>query len=159
MTLLLGPPGCGKTTLLKALAGKSDQSLKVIISVIYSAIFFPLSDYMKVRKWTEVNKSLVVLCLWNFTVEIFRCRVKYRTMGTSWMSLCRRRHQHTLASTISTSLRWLWGRRSIFLLVVKVSGNGQVLFVRPPGFYHIVSSYRQMPSGGILLRLCFALKM
>lgn len=30
MTLLLGPPGCGKTTLLLALAGKLDKSLKVL---------------------------------------------------------------------------------------------------------------------------------
>ena len=32
LTLLLGPPGCGKTTFLLALAGKLDQSLKVGIS-------------------------------------------------------------------------------------------------------------------------------
>lgn len=31
MTLLLGPPGCGKTTLLKALTGNLDKSLKVIL--------------------------------------------------------------------------------------------------------------------------------
>ena len=29
MTLLLGPPGCGKTTLLKALSGNLNKSLKV----------------------------------------------------------------------------------------------------------------------------------
>ena len=30
MTLLLGPPGCGKTTLLLALSGKLSHSLKVV---------------------------------------------------------------------------------------------------------------------------------
>ncbi|KAJ6827321.1 putative ABC transporter G family member 39 [Iris pallida] len=36
MTLLLGPPGCGKTTLLLALAGKLDQTLKVEGRVTYN---------------------------------------------------------------------------------------------------------------------------
>lgn len=31
ITLLLGPPGCGKTTLLKALTGNLDKSLKVVL--------------------------------------------------------------------------------------------------------------------------------
>ncbi|KAL9227633.1 hypothetical protein vseg_003301 [Gypsophila vaccaria] len=36
LTLLLGPPGCGKTTLLLALAGKLDKSLKVSGTVTYN---------------------------------------------------------------------------------------------------------------------------
>jgi ABC-type multidrug transport system ATPase subunit len=36
MTLLLGPPSSGKTTLLLALAGKLDQSLKVTGRVTYN---------------------------------------------------------------------------------------------------------------------------
>ncbi|CAA6653938.1 unnamed protein product [Spirodela intermedia] len=38
MTLLLGPPGCGKTTFLLALAGKLDQSLKVSGEVSYNGL-------------------------------------------------------------------------------------------------------------------------
>ncbi|KAF9592637.1 hypothetical protein IFM89_016294 [Coptis chinensis] len=36
MTLLLGPPGCGKTTLLLALSGKLDHSLKVTGEISYN---------------------------------------------------------------------------------------------------------------------------
>ncbi|KAJ0078863.1 hypothetical protein Patl1_23801 [Pistacia atlantica] len=36
MTLLLGPPGCGKTTLLKALSANLDKSLKVAGEVSYN---------------------------------------------------------------------------------------------------------------------------
>ncbi|EEC73306.1 hypothetical protein OsI_07483 [Oryza sativa Indica Group] len=36
LTLLLGPPGCGKTTLLLALAGKLDKNLKVTGEVEYN---------------------------------------------------------------------------------------------------------------------------
>uniref|UniRef100_A0A7N0UHR1 ABC transporter domain-containing protein n=1 Tax=Kalanchoe fedtschenkoi TaxID=63787 RepID=A0A7N0UHR1_KALFE len=36
LTLLLGPPGCGKTTLLLALAGKLNQSVKVTGNITYN---------------------------------------------------------------------------------------------------------------------------
>jgi ABC-type multidrug transport system ATPase subunit len=39
MTLLLGPPSSGKTTLLLALAGKLDPTLEVNIYMISSSIF------------------------------------------------------------------------------------------------------------------------
>nr|XP_029118044.1 pleiotropic drug resistance protein 3 [Elaeis guineensis] len=44
MTLLLGPPGCGKTTLLLALAGKLDKSLKLEGEVSYNG--FGLEEFV-----------------------------------------------------------------------------------------------------------------
>ncbi|KAL0874148.1 hypothetical protein Bca101_023853 [Brassica carinata] len=41
MTLLLGPPGCGKTTLLLALAGRLDPSLKTSGDVSYNGHLLP----------------------------------------------------------------------------------------------------------------------
>ena len=44
MTLLLGPPGCGKTTLLLALAGKLNKSLKVTGEIDYNGV--KLQDFV-----------------------------------------------------------------------------------------------------------------
>ncbi|XP_049933597.1 pleiotropic drug resistance protein 3-like isoform X2 [Nymphaea colorata] len=44
LTLLLGPPGCGKTTLLLALAGKLDQSLKLTGDISYNG--YGLSEFV-----------------------------------------------------------------------------------------------------------------
>lgn len=54
MTLLLGAPGSGKTTFLKALAGKLDSSLKVDC-----VIYFPLKPLT--NKKTLVNQNCVFL--------------------------------------------------------------------------------------------------
>lgn len=40
ITLLLGPPGCGKTSLLKALSGNLNKSLKVSSLYLCFFIFF-----------------------------------------------------------------------------------------------------------------------
>ncbi|KAJ6940744.1 hypothetical protein NC651_006771 [Populus alba x Populus x berolinensis] len=44
MTLLLGPPGCGKTTLLQALTAKLDQSLKVEGEISYNG--YKLNEFV-----------------------------------------------------------------------------------------------------------------
>lgn len=62
MTLLLGPPGCGKTTLLKALSGNLDKSLKV-------NFFFNLSSFIIT---TEPRK----LCV--FSSTLYHHSIAYR---------------------------------------------------------------------------------
>ncbi|GFP87969.1 pleiotropic drug resistance protein 3 [Phtheirospermum japonicum] len=44
ITLLLGPPGCGKTTLLKALSGNLDKSLKVTGEISYNG--YKLNEFV-----------------------------------------------------------------------------------------------------------------
>lgn len=47
LTLLLGPPGCGKTTLLLALAGKLKKSLKVILQPIFVKVLTKFRDFSR----------------------------------------------------------------------------------------------------------------
>ncbi|XP_058191654.1 pleiotropic drug resistance protein 3-like isoform X2 [Rhododendron vialii] len=55
MTLLLGPPGCGKTTLLKALSGNLDKSLKFSGEVLYNG--YKLEDFVPQKTSTYVSQN------------------------------------------------------------------------------------------------------
>ncbi|KAG5525527.1 hypothetical protein RHGRI_031987 [Rhododendron griersonianum] len=55
MTLLLGPPGCGKTTLLKALSGNLDKSLKFSGEVLYNG--YKLEEFVPQKTSTYVSQN------------------------------------------------------------------------------------------------------
>ncbi|KAE9446665.1 hypothetical protein C3L33_21407, partial [Rhododendron williamsianum] len=55
MTLLLGPPGCGKTTLLKALSGNLDKSLEVSGEVLYNG--YKLEEFVPQKTSTYVSQD------------------------------------------------------------------------------------------------------
>jgi len=73
MTLLLGPPGCGKTTLLLALSGRLDPSLKVWFLFYHSSAF-------------SFQKSYGLL-------PLYRLEEKLVTMVTYFRSLFLRKHR------------------------------------------------------------------
>lgn len=60
MTLLLGPPGCGKTTLLLALAGKLDKSLKVLGTANIAPTCKCMISYTHIIDNTEVEKHRLI---------------------------------------------------------------------------------------------------
>ncbi|KAI8531763.1 hypothetical protein RHMOL_Rhmol11G0160900 [Rhododendron molle] len=55
MTLLLGPPGCGKTTLLKALSGNLDKSLKVTGEVSYNG--YKLKEFIPQKTSAYISQN------------------------------------------------------------------------------------------------------
>ncbi|KAE8678658.1 Pleiotropic drug resistance protein 3 [Hibiscus syriacus] len=55
MTLLLGPPGCGKTTLLKALSGSLDRSLQVTGKVSYNG--FKLEEFVPQKTCAYISQN------------------------------------------------------------------------------------------------------
>ncbi|OIW00175.1 hypothetical protein TanjilG_29165 [Lupinus angustifolius] len=54
LTLLLGPPGCGKTTFLMALAGKLDQSLKVSGEISYNG--YKLDEFVPQKSSAYISQ-------------------------------------------------------------------------------------------------------
>lgn len=55
MTLLLGPPGCGKTTFLLALAGKLDKSFKVAGEISYNG--FKLEEFAPGKSSAYISQN------------------------------------------------------------------------------------------------------
>ncbi|XWS42285.1 hypothetical protein CRYUN_Cryun16bG0001700 [Craigia yunnanensis] len=55
MTLLLGPPGCGKTSLLKALSGNLNQSLKVTGEVSYNG--YKLEEFVPQKTSAYISQN------------------------------------------------------------------------------------------------------
>ncbi|PPR91050.1 hypothetical protein GOBAR_AA29630 [Gossypium barbadense] len=55
MTLLLGPPGCGKTSLLKALSGNLDQSLQLTGEVSYNG--YKLEEFVPQKTCAYVSQN------------------------------------------------------------------------------------------------------
>ncbi|PIM99606.1 Pleiotropic drug resistance proteins (PDR1-15), ABC superfamily [Handroanthus impetiginosus] len=55
MTLLLGPPGCGKTTLLKALSGNLDKSLKVTGEISYNG--YKLDEFVAQKTSAYISQN------------------------------------------------------------------------------------------------------
>ncbi|KAK9991984.1 hypothetical protein SO802_026969 [Lithocarpus litseifolius] len=55
LTLLVGPPGCGKTTLLLALAGKLDQSLDVAGEISYNG--YKIDEFVPQKTSAYISQS------------------------------------------------------------------------------------------------------
>ncbi|XP_047315156.1 pleiotropic drug resistance protein 3-like [Impatiens glandulifera] len=55
MTLLLGPPSCGKTTLLKALSGNIDKSLKVTGDISYNG--YKLDEFVPQKTSAYISQT------------------------------------------------------------------------------------------------------
>ncbi|KAJ4821925.1 hypothetical protein Tsubulata_041743 [Turnera subulata] len=87
MTLLLGPPASGKTTLLLALAGKLDPSLKVEGDITYNG--YKLSEFVPQKSSAYISQNDIHTA--ELTVkETFDFSARCQGVGTRYAELARR---------------------------------------------------------------------
>lgn len=121
LTLLLGPPSSGKTTLLLALAGRLGQDLQVCIlflMCIFCSFYRTVGSYIflfviRSEVLFNIAHSLIPWFLW-------RCQGMLHTMDTLLKSLFHRGHLLMLVNKIGMCQRWLWGKHLISQHVVRV---------------------------------------
>ena len=100
MTLLLGPPSSGKTTLLLALAGKLDPDLKVKIISFQLQFFLGFAILFKLFNLILIKKKKI-------ETFFFSCLAVWLTMDMAWMSLYPRELLPISVNMISILEKWL----------------------------------------------------
>ncbi|KAJ0052683.1 hypothetical protein Pint_00783 [Pistacia integerrima] len=100
VTLLLGPPVCGKTTLLQALTGKLNQSLKVKGEISYNV--YKLNEFVPQKTSDFVSREMII----GPTRALFMDEISngLDSSTTCQIVTCLQQLAHITYSTILTSL-------------------------------------------------------